>query len=485
MSNPIEILQACQRRIESHASYNVERAAWYDAKQRVKSLDISIPRDIDARVETALGWPALVVDALEERLNINGFATATANREVEATLGRVWRDNDLDIEYSQAHLEALIHGVAFLCAQPGGDGDPAPTITVESPATMTGIWDPVRRELSAAAAFVYDDEAWKYVAATVWDRETCWRLIHDNGWHVAEAYRHGLGRVPVRRLVNRARAGRRWGGSEITPSIIAATRSTVRALTRVEVASEFFSAPELIALGLSREDFGGNDFSTGYTRMMAAMMLVPDTDEPDYQRPDIKQLPAASPTPIVELIRMYSQIVAGEAALPPAYLGFETANPSSADQIRAIEARHVKRAERKQAVFGKAWIQILGDGLELAGYSPGFTDGVTINWADAATPTRAATTDAIVKQVQAGVLPPTSPVTYEQLGYSPATIDRLVADARLNEAAQQAPQVMMSPIDAGDASATTAQTVSSPTGDSDPRATHGRTTSRGGAIDPS
>ncbi|QOX82033.1 phage portal protein [Nanchangia anserum] len=150
MSNPIEILQACQRRIESHASYNVERAAWYDAKQRVKSLDISIPRDIDARVETALGWPALVVDALEERLNINGFATATANREVEATLGRVWRDNDLDIEYSQAHLEALIHGVAFLCAQPGGDGDPAPTITVESPATMTGIWDPVRRELSAA-----------------------------------------------------------------------------------------------------------------------------------------------------------------------------------------------------------------------------------------------------------------------------------------------------------------------------------------------
>ena len=46
----------------------------------------------------------------------------------------------------------------------------------------------------------------------------------------------------------------------------------------------------------------------------------------------------------------------------------------------------------------------------------------------------AAATDAVTKLVASGVLPATSRVTYELLGYDTTTVDRLVADA----AAQQA-----------------------------------------------
>lgn len=446
------ILDKCVSQLQARAAYNRERARWYDGKELIRSLGLSMPANLGDRIRTVLGWPALVVDALEERLDINGFVLPGDNSGV-GEVEDIWAANNLDVDYSQAHLEALIHGVAFLCATPGGAGDPSPTITVESPLTMTGLWDPVRRELEAAAAIRVSPADGQPVAATVYTRDESVVLVHErNRWEITDRYPHKLGRVPVRRLVNRARTGRTWGSSEITPSIISATRSTVRTLVRAEIGSEYFAVPQLVGLGLADSDFAPDmgAGSVSFKRWMSSMLLIPDLDEPDYQRPDVKQLPAASPQPFIDMIRMYSQIVAGEAALPPAYLGFETANPSSADQIRAIEARHVKRAERKQRVFGKAWAGIMRDGLELTGGNVDGMDRLAVKWADAATPTRAATTDAIVKQIQAGALPATSAVTYEQLGYDATTVARLVADARVAEAAAQVNAAVMVPIDRGE-----------------------------------
>lgn len=444
------LLQKCYRRLVGHSQYNDAMARWYDAKNEVRNLGISLPRRTSNDIKAIVGWPALVVDSLEERLDINGFVAPGVSdlSHVE----RVWTDNNLDVEYSQAHLEAMIHGVSFLTAQPGGDGIPSPAITVESPKTMTGIWDPVRRDLSAAAAFVFDDKRANPIRATLFTRELVLRITDMNGKPmVEEELRHNLGRVPVRRLVNRARTGRKWGASEITPSILASTASAIRTLVRSEIASEFFSAPQRIGLGLAEEDFAGADGANAdkFRAYLGYMMLIPDDKtNPEYQRPEISQLAASSPQPFIDLVRMYSQLVAGEAALPPAYLGFETANPSSADQIRAIEARHVKRAERKQRIFGKAWAGIIRDALELTNINTTGLEGLAVNWADAATPTRAATADAIVKQVSAGILPATSAVTFEQLGYDQTTVKRLVADARTEQARSSASRLLMSTFEA-------------------------------------
>ena len=116
--------------------------------------------------EILTGWPGLVVDALEERLNIVGPVDPVVPGATDTELDAIWADNSLEADYSPAHLEALIHGVAFLTASRGGPGDPDPTITVESPCTMSGIWDPVRRRLSAAAA----GSGW----CQVLERGACW-----------------------------------------------------------------------------------------------------------------------------------------------------------------------------------------------------------------------------------------------------------------------------------------------------------------------
>ena len=120
----------------------------------------------------------------------------------------------------------------------------------------------------------------------------------------------------------------------------------------------------------------------------------------------------------MEQVKLLAQMVAGEASIPESYLGFVSANPSSADAIRATEARLVKRAERRQQILGRSWANVLR--LVVAMRDGGLSseaNGLVSRWRDAATPTRAAMADATMKLVGVGVLPPDSDVTYEQLGF--------------------------------------------------------------------
>ena len=129
------ILKEILNRISSHRGFNADRARWYEASRKIRSLGASSVRRLSG-VETVAGWPGLVVDALEERLNIVGPVVPGAT---DTELDAIWADNSLEADYFPTHLEALIHGVAFLTASRGGPGDPDPTITVESPCTMSGI----------------------------------------------------------------------------------------------------------------------------------------------------------------------------------------------------------------------------------------------------------------------------------------------------------------------------------------------------------
>ena len=71
-----------------------------------------------------------------------------------------------------------------------------------------------------------------------------------------------------------------------------------------------------------------------------------------------------------------------------------TGNPASADAIRAGEARLVKRAERRQVSFGRAWLEVGRLALLVRdGVVPDSFSSLGTRWRDAATPTRAAAAD--------------------------------------------------------------------------------------------
>ena len=96
----------------------------------------------------------------------------------------------------------------------------------------------------------------------------------------------------------------------------------------------------------------------------------------------------------------------------------------------------VVEAEYADAAFGVAWTNSVRTGIQMRDGLSELPDELLklrAKWRDPATPSRAAAADAVTKQVQAGILPPDSEVTYEQLGYDETTIARLMADKRRAE----------------------------------------------------
>lgn len=426
-------LKTCLDRIEAHLPYNQGRRAYYEAHQEVKDLGIAVPPHLK-RTMTAVGWPGLVVDSLDERLDISGIVIPGGDA---ASIGAdvIWAENELDLLYPEAHIESLIQGVAFLRTSVGGEGEPEQLITIESPTNMSGIYDPRRRELSCAASIVRDDEG-KVVEATLY---RTFMTVHvargarADAWTVTHREEHDMPRPLVRRLVNRPRGSRQWGRSEITRPIISYTQSAARTLLGAEVSREFYNAPQRWVMGANEEDFRDeNGQKVSPWKSYMGRILALSADEETGVVPSVGQFPAASPQPYIDLVRMYSQLVAGEAGLPAHYLGFVTDNPASADQIRAVEARHVKRAERRQKAFGAAWRGAILDAITLRDGAAAAQEAalLRVKWNDAATPTKAAAADATLKMVQAGVLPADSDVVLEGLGHDEVDIARIRADRR-------------------------------------------------------
>jgi hypothetical protein len=223
------------------------------------------------------------------------------------------------------------------------------------------------------------------------------------------------------------------GRSEISRAVRYYTDAAARTLLGLEVNREFYNAPQRIGLNVDEsmfQDAAGNPVSA-WTSIMGRVWNIPPNDAGEAE-PDVKQFPPNSPAPYIDQVRGYAQLLAAEAGIPGAYLGFQTDNPSSADAIRAGEARLVKRAERRQTVFGRAWMEVARLALLIRdGVVPGdFDTAVSTRWRDAATPTRAASADEATKLISAGVLPADSTVTYDRVGLSPAEQRQVASDKR-------------------------------------------------------
>lgn len=404
---------------------NDRAEAYYEGTARAKRLNLVIPEH-SLGLKTVIGWPGTVVDSLEERLDFQGWTNGN-----KYGLDQIYSDNLLPMESGMAHLDAMIFGVSFVAVLKGDTsiGEPEVLITVETPKSATGVFSRRTRRLEAGLIRrIEKTSGADTVRATLLtDREVVEIRRAGGAWVVEDRQPHSLGRVPMVIFPNRRRASRIGGRSEITKPVRALTDQAVRTLIGMDVNREFFSAPQRFIIGADEKQFSGK---TGWELLVGSYLAIGANE--DGEMPKVDQFPAASPAPYVDQLQALSQLLAAEAAVPRNYLGFVTANPSSADAIRAEEARLVKRAERRQAVFGQAWMQVAELALlaqdPLGGIPGDFKTDVAALWRDASTPTRAASADATVKLVSAGVLPASGDVVLEDLGYDKAKIERVQAD---------------------------------------------------------
>lgn len=404
------------------------RDCYYNGEQLIRDLGISIPPQLKG-LHTVIGWPQIGVDALEQRLDIEAWRYADVPDE-SGELADLAEANDLIAESQLAHLDSFIYRRSYVAVgSPDEEGDP-PVITVESPMDMTLFFDARRRAVTSALRLYREEDQ---QAAVLYLPDQTINLVEsmDGGWEVVDRDIHNLGVVTVVRIANRQRVADRSGRSEITPAVMSITDAACRTLLGMEVAREFYGAPQRYILGASEsafQDAEGNPKSAWETYIGRVLALERDEDG---EIPQVGTFAAYDPSAYTKIVDLYARIMATQLGLPPHYLGYTTDNPASADAIRSTEAQLVKRAERKQTVLSAVWAQVLRLALLVAnGEVPDRAKRIETVWRNAATPTIASQTDAAVKLVQAGILPPDSDVTLEMVGLTESQRQRVNSDRR-------------------------------------------------------
>jgi hypothetical protein len=411
------------------------RDAYFDGEQLIRDLGISIPPQLKG-LHTVIGWPRVGVESLEERLDLEAFRWADGSDSSELT--EIADANDLFDEASLAHLDALVYGREYLAVGSGDCGeDCPPLITVESPLDMTLMWDARLRMGTAALrecaadSYIESGPEERMIVLYLPDQTITALPSESGGWEIVDRDMHGLGVVPVVRLANRQRTADRVGKSEITNDVMSITDAACRRLMGIEVAAEFFGAPQRYILGASEsafQDAEGNAKSAWETYIGRVLALERDEDG---NVPDVGQFPAHDPSGQTKIVDLYARIMSSQFGLPPHMLGYTTDNPASADAIRSTEAKLVKKSERRIRRLGRGW----QDAMRLAlwirdGEPPDKTRRIETVWRNPATPTVAAQVDATVKLVQQGILPADSDVTLEMAGLTEAQRQRVAADRR-------------------------------------------------------
>lgn len=420
------LIKALLEQLQAYQAANHLHSTYYEARMKVRDLGIAIPPHL-RNLACVVGWPGTVVDVLEERLEHDGWMVPGGGDDLG--ISEIVDDNQLHLEFSTGHLDALIYGIAFGVVGKGKADEPSPLITVESPERMTGLWNRRKRALESALLVTTAADG-TINGATLYSPSEIIELSPGEGaWSLESRTAHSLGGLPIEPLVNRPRSSDLMGRSEITPAIRAYTDNAVRTLLGMEISREFFAAPQRYLLGADErafQDAEGNR-KTAWESYIGKLLAMPRDENGEL--PQVGTFAASSPEPFLAQLRGLAQLVAAESGMSATYLGIIQDNPASADAIRAADVRLEKRAERRQLIFGAPEGRLMRKALWIRdGKDPGVTPRPI--WRDAGTPTRSAQAQDAVALVTAGVLPPDSDVTYERIGLSDTDRQRLHADTR-------------------------------------------------------
>lgn len=386
-----------------------ELEAYYNSEKRLAALGVSLPPEMRV-LEMVSGWPRLVVEALVERLTVEGFHLAT-DEAFAATAWHWWQANNMDVNSILLHTEALVQGIGFAIVGPG-EQESIPRITIHTRREMRVSFNAIGRVGEALRHYRAEDGSEWFAYYEPGFTTYYGQSSQTNNFLQAGRIATGLSRVPVVPFINRGRIYERHGQSEMR-DVMSLSDACSRSLTNLQVAQELVSMPGRYLLGAEPGSFVDADGKpqTQFEVYIGRLLLGP-------QGATAGQFPGAQLDQIINTVKLYAQKVASITGLPNSYLGISTDNPASAEAINASADRHVKKAEQKQVMFGDAHEEVMRIGSELV---TGVVDDNMIaleaRWRNAATPTLQSTAQAVVQLVQQDIIP--AVVARDMVGLTP------------------------------------------------------------------
>jgi hypothetical protein len=374
-------------------------------------------------------WCELVVSAVEERLNPEGFRIGDESKGDEKAWD-IWQRNGLDAESQVAHVEALIHGEAYALVWADELGDPL--ITVEHPLQMVVAYQPGSRKKRAAAlkTWVEDDGLqfatlylpnliYKFrsrgVGSALWTPSS----VNVGGWEPREVpgetnpLPNPLGVVPVVPLCNRPRLLDPPESEirQVIPKQDAANKIFVDML----ISSEFASFRQRWGTGIDipKDPETGKPveaFSAGIDRVWT--VATPDSRFGDFAATELDNF--------VKAIEMIVQHIASQTRTPPHYF-YLSGNFPSGESIKAAETGLVAKASRKMVSFGEAWEEVIRLAFRVANDSRAEVMKSETIWRDPESRSESEHIDAVLKKKALGV---PEEQLWEDAGYTPTQISR-------------------------------------------------------------
>jgi hypothetical protein len=372
-------------------------------------------------------YVGLVVEAVRERLHVEGFRAGGEGAEADKVAWGRWQASSLDADSGLVHLDALIFGrsYAIIGVDPSAS-ERTPVITSEDPRFVIHEADPVHPRVVRAAlktwvddvekmrhAVVYLPDSISYFVAKAstqsW-RASTWDVDVDEGdGGVSD---NPFGEVPVVPFVNRPRNGT-FGLGEFEDVTDIQDRINNTILDRLVIA-KMQAYRQRWAKGIKLQDENGNPISLD----PGADLLWAVEDENaafgDFQQADLAGILRAAEADVRDL--------AAIARTPAHYLLAQMVN-ISADALLAAEIGLVAKAQERQRQFGESWEQVMRLAAIAAGDTP--QDDGEVIWKDPQTRTVAELYDAASKAQSAG-LPWRARM--ELLGFTPQAIDRMEAE---------------------------------------------------------
>jgi hypothetical protein len=441
-----EAVNKMWQRINEHRSRHVIRQTYYEGTNALKDFGISLPPSL-AKAEVAMNWPQKAVDMLSQRVTLEGFTLPDEDDE-DFGIQDIFFDNRLLEVAPQVTHSSVLHGVSFLAVFRGDEskGEPKALIQPFSALEASGLWQPNTRSLGAALLILNEKEG-NPTRAVIFFPHVMY-VVEQVGKSdvVFTAQENTLGYVPVFSNALNPSLQRPFGKSYLSRAMMSYTDSAMRTVIRSEIAAEFHASPQKYVIGASEEAFTYEDGSTvnPWSVTLGRLLVLPHNTDDDVT-PQIGQFEGMSMTPHIDQFRMFAGLFSSATGVPASSLGVLTENQQSSEATMAAREDLLVSARDATRSFTNPWVQtmitavmIYNDLTEV----PEALKELHVRWADPATPSRAAMSDATLKLVQAGVIPADSDVALEMVGLSKADILRVKAHRQRAQAPNRLSEVL-------------------------------------------
>lgn len=357
----------------------------------------------------------VAVRSVANRIRLRNVAAQVDGRDVSAEAQRLVQDADLPMTLQSILMEVLGLGSAYLLVwvdefgRPVVTGESARHMAVERDPITNSVVEAVKRWQAVDANGVVTEEHVVHYTRT--------RIVHltrdatQGKLSFRSAVDNPLGVVPVVPLINIERVGDHVGGSvidDLAPLVDALNKLIVDMM----VASEATSKPKRFATGvvLEDDDEGGFIADEGFSVDEYEPEILDDApgvkspfkDSDDMwlsEQAEAKfgQLPGADLKGYQTAVDIIVQQIMAVTSLPAHMVGITTANPSTAEALRASEVSLSDSAKDRLKVINRPleWaIRLL---VAIAQGVPPNRVTVNLEWEDTATRSIAQEADAASK----------------------------------------------------------------------------------------